>query len=379
MVLGGVPVSALAGALLGAEELVLLAIALCLLLLLGLAQISHRAGRGRDGWHLGVQLPTSDVQVGGALALIVAVTSPEGAGPTPAWLEDPVRRWRLVRRPLRRVDRTSSPRQPLPSPATVVRVPPMPGGSSASYSFPAPTMRRGVFALRPFRLWCPDSLGLLAKVVATGPSATITVHPSPVSIELHADLLYGEQGAEAALVAPRAPTRSDSFGDFSGLRSYVPGDRLRLLYWPALARTGELMVREFEDAGSHRVQVVADVRPLIGAAGCESVLATAAAVGLQALAAGSLVELSTTAGERIAIWPGPQGAIGLLRAVATIELAAAARPGRRRWFGSRKAAVADALAPALHPTSGRQLVVTTRDGAEAMPATFGLADLVIAP
>jgi hypothetical protein len=36
-------------------------------------------------------------------------------------------------------------------------------------------------------------------------------------------------------------------------------------------------------------------------------------------------------------------------------------------------------APALHPTSGRQLVVTTRDGAEAMPATFGLADVVIAP
>ena len=88
----------------------------------------------------------------------------------------------------------------------------------------------------------------------------------------------------------------DSLGDFSGIRPYIPGDRLRLLYWPALARRGELMVRDFEDSGSHRVQVVADVRPLLGASGCESVLATAAGVGLQALARGSVVELSTTAG-----------------------------------------------------------------------------------
>jgi uncharacterized protein (DUF58 family) len=50
-----------------------------------------------------------------------------------------------------------------------------------------------------------------------------------------------------------------------------------------------LMVREFEDSGSHRVQVVADIRPLIGAAGCESVLATVAGVGLAALARGSVV------------------------------------------------------------------------------------------
>jgi uncharacterized protein (DUF58 family) len=376
MVLGTVPASALAGALLGAEELVLLAIALAALVVFGLAQISYRAGRGRDGWLLGVRLPASDAEVGGALSLLVSVTSPARRGPTPVWLEDPIRCWRPARPPGRGVDGAAPSRQALPSPATVVRVPPMPGGGSASFSFPAPTVRRGVLALRPLRLWCSDSLGLVAKVVATGPRATITVHPAPVAIELHEDLLYGEQGADAAPVALLAPTRSDSFGDFSGLRPYVPGDRLRLLYWPALARTGELMVREFEDAGSHRVQVVADVRPLIGPAGCESVLATAAAVGVQALAVGSLVELSTTTGERIAVGPGPHGAIELLRAVATLELTQP--PARRRWPG-RRSPEAEPAAPLLHPTSGRQLVVTTREGAEAMPATFGLADLVIAP
>jgi uncharacterized protein (DUF58 family) len=375
MVLAGVPLSALAGALLGAEELVLVAIALALLVLVGLLQISQRAGRDGDAWRLSVQLPASDTEVGAALALQVKVMASDRAGAAPVWLEDAVHCWRPVRRALRRTDR-SLPPPALPSPATVVRVPPMTEGATASFSFPAPTARRGVFALRPIRLWCPDSLGLVAKVVATGPSATITVHPSPVSVELHQDLLYGEQGADSVQLAPSTPTRSDSFGDFSGLRAYIPGDRLRLLYWPALARTGELMVREFEDAGSHRVQVVADVRPLIGPAGCESVLATAAAVGLQALAAGSLVELSTTAGERITVGPGSHGSLDLLRAVATIDLAPV--PVRRRW-PFRRTAVVEADAPALHPTSGRHLVVTTREGAEAMSTAFALADLVIAP
>jgi uncharacterized protein (DUF58 family) len=376
IVLGGIPLSALAGALLGAEELVLVAIALSVLLLFGLAQVSFRVRRDRGNWRLSVQIPASDAEIGGALALLVGVTAPERAGASPLWLEDPARCWRPVRRSSRRADRPTPTPQGLPSPATVVRVPPAARGATASFSFPAPTVHRGVFALRPLRLWCPDSLGLVARVAATGPSATITVHPAPVSIELHDDLLYGEQGADLTQPSPLAPTRSDSFGDFSGLRPYIPGDRLRLLYWPALARTGELMVREFEDAGSHRVQVVADVRSMIGPAGRESVLATAAAVGLQALAKGSLVELSTTAGERIAIGPGPHGPIELLRAVAIIELPLA--PASRRWLRRRRP-LAELVEPPLHPTSGRQLVVTTQDGAEAIPATFGLADLVIAP
>ena len=146
-------------------------------------------------------------------------------------------------------------------------------------------------------------------------------------------------GTGARRTANRSPVsprpRRDNFGDFSGIRDYVPGDRLRLLCWPALARTGELMVRDFDDSGPHRVHVVADVRALNGAAGCESVLATAAGVGLAALAGDSLVELSTTSGDHIAIGPGPFGAPALLRAIAGVETAARPAPppgrGRGRW------------------------------------------------
>jgi uncharacterized protein (DUF58 family) len=172
--------------------------------------------------------------------------------------------------------------------------------------------------------------------------------------------------------------RRDSFGDFSGIRAYVPGDRLRLLYWPALARSGELMVRDFEDSGPHRVHVVADVRALIGEAGSESVLATVAAVGLQVLAQGSVVELSTTAGERVAIGPGPLGAIALLRAIASLEIPQAqALP---RWRGRRPATAMPPKREAeLPPTAGTPLVVTTAEGMRALPGAYGFAHVVVAP
>jgi uncharacterized protein (DUF58 family) len=382
MVVGGIPVSALAGALLGAEELVLAAIALSVLVAFGLAQIAVRTTRGRGDWRLSVQLPAGDAEAGGTLALLVAVTAPDRTGSAPVWLEEPRRCWRRVARASGSGDGTRSRRQALASPATVVRVPAMGSGGTASFSFPAPTLSRGVFALLPLRLWCPDSLGLVTRLLGTGPSTTISVHPGPVSIELSDDLLYGEPADSASLAAVAAPKR-DSFGDFSGLRPYVPGDRLRLLYWPALARDGELVVRDFDDDGSHRVRVVADTRPLIGGPGCESVLATAASVGLQALARGSLVELSTTGGALIAIGPGPDGPRGLLRAVAHLEVGgepatASWRSWRRRRRRGRQAGTR-APTQNLPPTAGRHLIVTTADGARTLPSTLGLADLVIAP
>lgn len=361
------PVSALAGALLGAEELVLLSIALCLLLGAGLVQCAYRADRDRDVWRVGVALAASDVEVGGLLTVRVTVTASDRGGTAPVWLEAPERDWEHAG--------AVAGRRPLPNPALVRRVAPLESGATASFSSVAPTWSRGVFTLPPLRLWCVDSFGLMARVVASGPRATVTVYPAPISVDLDEDLLRGETGAEESqsLTSVARPGR-DSLGDFSGIRPYIPGDRLRLLYWPALARHDELMVRDFEDSGSHRVRVVADIRALIGAAGCESVLATVAGVGLAALALGSVVELSTTAGERMAIGPGPHGPLALLRAVANIEVATPASKGRRR-----RARAPEPAERVLPPSVGTQLVVTTEEGARTMAGPFGSAHLVIAP
>jgi len=364
------PVSALAGALLGAEELVLLSIALCLLLAAGLVQCAYRAGRDRDVWRVGVDLAASDVEVGGLLAVRVTVGASDRGGTTAVWLEAPERGWQTA------AAGAVAARRPLPNPAQVRRVPPLESGASASFSSVAPTWSRGVFSLPPLRLWCVDSFGLVARLVASGPRATVTVYPAPIWVDLDEDLLRGETGAEESASPISVARRGhDTLGDFSGIRPYIPGDRLRLLYWPALARHDELMVRDFEDSGSHRVRVVADIRLLIGPPGCESVLATVAGVGLAALDRGSVVEFSTTAGERLTIEPGPHGPLALLRAVANVEVATPvlSKGLRRRAQGT---------APAereLPPVVGTQLVVTTEDGARTMGGPFGFSHLVIAP
>jgi uncharacterized protein (DUF58 family) len=384
------PVSALAGALLGAEELVLLAIALCLLLAAGLVQCASRAGRDLDVWRVGVDLAASDVEVGGLLTVRVIVGASDHGGSTPVWLEAPERGWEPAGAGAAAGAGAvlAGGRRSLPNPALVRRVSPLESGATASFSSVAPTWSRGVFSLPPLRLWCVDSFGLVARLVASGPRATVTVYPAPIWVDLDEDLLRGETGAEESQSPTSVARRGhDSLGDFSGIRPYIPGDRLRLLYWPALALHDELMVRDFEDSGSHRVRVVADIRRLIGAPGCESVLATVAGVGLAALDRGSVVELSTTAGERMTIEPGPHAPLALLRAVANVEVAAPVPPrGLRRrttrtgtGAGSGTGAGGDAAERELARVVGTQLVVTTEDGARTMAGPFGFAHLVIAP
>jgi len=369
------PISAVAGVLLGAEELVLVAIALATLLVSGLAQSTHRASRARNNWRIAVELSAHEAEVDSTLAMMVTLAGTDRSGAAPLWLEDPQHCWERVTR----TGSVATPRLGTPNPAVVLRVSPLEGDARLPRRFLAPTDCRGVFALRGMRLWCFDSFGLVAQLVAVGPSATITVHPVPLVVELGDEALRGDQGMEENQpIARLTHPRRDSFGDFAGLRAYVPGDRLRLLYWPALARSGELMVRDFEDDGPHRVHVVADIRPLIGAEGAESVLATVAGVGLLVLAQGSVVELSTTSGERMAIGPGPLGPVALLRTIAGIEtVPSAVMP---RWWDRRRTVVASrADDHEILPTAGTPLIVTTAAGVRALPVSFGFAHVVIAP
>jgi uncharacterized protein (DUF58 family) len=379
-----IPISAVAGVLLGAEELVLVAIGLFTVLGSGLVQSAYRANRARSNWRIAVGLATGDAEVGSELDMTVTLAAAGEGGATPVWLEDPQGCWGRVHRNAPTDGHFAQhPGHRIPNPSTALRIGHLESGDTLEIGFYAPTARRGVFSLRGMRLWCFDTFGLVARRVAIGPSAMITVHPVPLVVELGDELLRGDRGTEDSQPTTRlAHLRRESSGDFSGLRPYVPGDRLRLLYWPALARSGELLVRDFEDPGPPRVHIVADVRPLIGESGCESVFATVAGIGLQALGQDSVVELATTAGERVAIGPGPLGPVALLRAVASFETTAPPAPSR--WWDFRRqsedqGALTRPHDRGLQPTSGSTLVVTTAEGVRSLPVNLGFAHVVMAP
>jgi uncharacterized protein (DUF58 family) len=274
-------------------------------------------------------------------------------------VEDPTERWEPAT-PSRPA--ILLPPQP-PGPADAVHLPALTDGGSVTLRFNVPTEHRGIFTMTGVHLWCFDGLALFAGLVATGPSATVTVLPLPLPVEISPDLLQGALMTDEA-PNPRAQRQRQDLGDFAGLRPYVPGDRLRLLYWPALARTGDLMVRHFEDTTSRRFCLLADVRPHLGRRGVEAVLAAAASAGLQALDAGTSVEFATTDGQRFAVGPGPHAALGLLRELAAIVVEQPLRPG-------------PAGQPGLPAWPGRPVVLTTAGGANSLPESLGGGPVVV--
>jgi uncharacterized protein (DUF58 family) len=361
-----IPASAAAGLAFGAEELVLLALAMAGGVLVGYIQCQARMRRAVGQWELEVQLESADVPSGSAAVLMVRAEAHGRAGAVPVRLGDPTEAW--VRRggvlPLEAL------RREVPGPAQSVGLLPLSDGGSVTLRFPIPTEERGIFGIGGVHLWCSDGLLLFSGLVASGPGATVTVLPVPEAVAVSATLLRGALVAdESPRAHPQRQRQRQDLGDFAGLRTYVPGDRLRLVHWPSLARGGELMVRDFEDTGTRRVYLLADVRAHLGHRGVEAVVAAAAGVGLQALAEGTVVEFASTDGHRVAVGPGPHAALALLRELAAVD--AAPSPGPR---ARRSTPVATPVVPRFPMPP---VVLTTAGGANSLPVGLGSGTVVV--
>ena len=123
--------------------------------------------------------------------------------------------------------------------------------------------KRGLYELGPAEIRTTDPFGLLRFVRRFGTRTGVTVYPEV--FELAGFPLRGKKGDVG--------TRG-SFGqrgdEFSGLREYRRGDDRRHIYWKSVARTGELIVKEFAQELPQRHAVVLDLRrPGIGATEAE--------------------------------------------------------------------------------------------------------------
>ena len=99
-----------------------------------------------------------------------------------------------------------------------------------------------------------------------------------------------------------ATTSAGSGGDqVRGVRDYTPGDPLRHVHWPATARRGAVVVKEFEQPERPRLEIVLDLRGSVEAA--ENTAERAMGVLCDALAQGIDVTLCTAeaAGPRRAV------------------------------------------------------------------------------
>jgi uncharacterized protein (DUF58 family) len=248
-----------------------------------------------------------------------------------------------------------------------VPLPALHRATGTTVRIPVPTAMRGVVTLHPVGVWCEDPFRLFALRAAIGPSAHMIVCPVP-------DLTQATQLPAQTVVAGRpsdarpgaSPSPSVAGDDLSSLRPYVPGDRLTRLHWPALARTGDLLVRDFTAPEAGRLALLVDLRPAAhGATSFEAAIGRVAALGARALADGVAVELFTSAGERLEVPAGITGRQALMRALALLGPTNPPTTSALRWTGRTYGSAVWAAAGVGE--EGMVLVTTDAGAASALP------------
>ncbi|MPV49774.1 DUF58 domain-containing protein [Pseudactinotalea sp. HY160] len=129
---------------------------------------------------------------------------------------------------------------PVGAGAASFSLPTLAGGATHSELFTIPTQRRGVIVVGPVSSVRGDPIGLVRRSVVWTEPQELLVHPA--TVRMHgsaAGFLHDLEGQ-----ATKDLTNADLA--FHALREYVPGDDRRYVHWRSSARTGTLMVRQFE-------------------------------------------------------------------------------------------------------------------------------------
>jgi uncharacterized protein (DUF58 family) len=120
-------------------------------------------------------------------------------------------------------------------------VPALPSGAEHEELFAVPTNRRAVIVAGPAVSVRGDQLGLLRRTVRWTEPVELFVHPRTARLQPSAAGLVRDLEGEVT----KTITNNDI--SFHALRAYEPGDALRNVHWRTSARTGQLMVRQYEE------------------------------------------------------------------------------------------------------------------------------------
>jgi uncharacterized protein (DUF58 family) len=326
------------GRLEGVEEYVLLAVALGVLLAAGPIVLWHRAERAVGMLQVELRPSSHEIPAGTRALLSVTVSNVGSRTCGPMRLEPPDEGWQLSRPGLRHrlsdmgaggssggpegglsaVRRERGWRSKV---ANGDRVPSLGPMESAGLDFEIPTSARGVLAIPHLKLWCLDAFELFAYEMVISTETSIIVVPEVMSPRSVVNGVLQPAGRiDWSPPASGEATGGPGF-DLSGLRQYVPGDRLRLLHWPTLARTGELFVRDFEGSGTDAVTIIMDDRKdVISPREFEAIVSTTAGIATEATRQRLGLELHTPGGVHLDLPSGPTLSRSLLRVLATLDL-----------------------------------------------------------
>ena len=126
----------------------------------------------------------------------------------------------------------------------------IPEGKSQRTSYRHTFVRRGLYTLTGYRLATKFPFALFRKSRDVDAPLDVLVYPARVSVPRP---------------PPRSATRGDATadrlgrrGEFFGLREHRSGDDRRDVHWKSSARSGRLLVREYEDELARRLVICVD-------------------------------------------------------------------------------------------------------------------------
>ncbi len=200
---------------------------------------------------------------------------------------------------------------PIGSGLLEVAVPLLRSGGEYAYDVEVPTRRRGVVVVGPVTSVRGDPIGIMHRERAWEQKHELVVHPETVQIpSTSAGVIRDLEGEPTSNVV-------DSDMAFHAIREYVPGDAQRHIHWKSVAKTGTLMVRQFEETRRSRMAIVLGLNPADYADEDEAELAISAAGSLAVRGIRDGRELAVLVGERL-----PELELQLLygaRALATVS------------------------------------------------------------
>jgi uncharacterized protein (DUF58 family) len=139
---------------------------------------------------------------------------------------------------------------PIGSGLAAFAVPGLKPGADHEELFAVPTHRRAVIVAGPAISVRGDSLGLLRRTVRWTEPVDLFVHPLTVPLAPSAAGLVRDLEGQVT----KKITNNDL--SFHALRAYEPGDDRRYVHWRTSARTGQLMVRQFEETRRSQLTIV---------------------------------------------------------------------------------------------------------------------------
>lgn len=143
---------------------------------------------------------------------------------------------------------------PVGSGTAAFPVPRLPRGGSHEEIFTIPTRRRSVITVGPVKSVRADPLGLLRREMTWTNEQEVFVHPRVKN------LTGSSTGFLKDLEGRVTNDITNSDVNFHALRDYVPGDDRRHIHWKTTARTGQLMVRQFEETRRSHLAVLLSTR-----------------------------------------------------------------------------------------------------------------------